>query len=716
MKRGAFSSLLLGAFVLGGVAHAEDSNRPGPVAEGKTLGEVKVSSEREIPYAARRASAATKTDASLLETPMSVQVVPREVMDDQQVIGIKDAVQNISGVMSAEYEWYDYVQIRGFSNGYAGNYRNGLQLQAITGLDMALVDRIEVVKGPASMLYGRIDPGGLVNLVTKRPQGEKALSVQQQFGSYGQLRTTVDATGRVNEDGTLLYRLIGAYSEADSFMDHVQKRNAVGAAYLSWKPSAAFELNLNFEAQNNRFMDTEDQGIPIIGNRVPRVSRDSYYGDPVNWDIPNRQSRTLLGFDWTLALNDRWKITQRLHWDQRDEQQLTFWFNGMSGPTTLSRGVWFVHPERETIATNIDLLGDVEIGGMRHRLLFGLDWFRFTSDWHGFSGTTPVVPDIDIFRPTYGISASALKGLAENWFYRDHDEWHGFYVQDQISLSNHWELLIGGRYDWARTGNGFDATSLSAARDALDLKNEEAFSPRVGILYKVNPATSFYASYSESFGSNNGRSATGSLFDPQRGKQYEVGAKAQLLGGRLTSSAVLFDLEKSNILTADLSTPDPSDQTPLGKVRSKGLEVDVSGQVSKHVSLIGSYTYDDASITKDNNGNEGNRHPNVPLHSGSLWAKFDSAPGGAEGWEAGGGVYLRGKREGNNANTWQLPGYGRVDAMIGYRTRVAGKKLSTQLNVQNLFDKVYVDRGGFGGTVAKYGSPRTFLGSIKVDF
>ncbi len=170
-------------------------------------------------YSVTNAKSATKTDTKILETPFSIQVVPRELMDDQQAVTVKDAIKNVSGIVSSAYSYYDFIQLRGFANTQASVYYNSLQLQSIGGLETALLDRIEVVKGPASMLFGRIDPGGLVNLVSKKPQADFAASVQQQIGEDGFFRTTGDVTGKLTEDGKVLYRLVGAYTDADSFMN-----------------------------------------------------------------------------------------------------------------------------------------------------------------------------------------------------------------------------------------------------------------------------------------------------------------------------------------------------------------------------------------------------------------------------------------------------------------------------------------------------------------
>jgi len=665
-------------------------------------------------YAEKEASAGTKSEIPLNETPMSIQVVSRGAMDDLQVVGLKEGISYVSGVVPAGYAYYDSVQIRGFTNGAAANFRDNLQLQAITGFDMALVEQIEVVKGPAAMLYGRIEPGGLVNLVTKRPQEKAAVSLQQQVGDFGFLRTTADATGKVTSDGTLLYRLVGSYSQSDSFIDYVQEDNVVGGAYLTWRPDDRFELQLDLERQNNRFMDTEDQGIPIIGNRAAPVPRNRYFGDPVNWDIPNEQDRTLLAANWTYRIDDSWSLTQRAHWQTLDGQQLTLWDGGFDGVDTITRGIWFVKPERETAATNIDLAGDVKLGGMRHRLLVGVDWFNHTTSFHGYSDIdSSVVPPISLTNPTYGVSAAAIRALPENFFFATEEGWIGVYVQDQISLTDSLELLVGGRYDWAEDGNGFSSTSLAEADSILELADDKAFSPRVGLLYKISPDFSVYGSFSRSFGSNNGRSATGERLDPEEGEQLELGFKSSLMDDALTITASVFELTKSNVLTPDLSTPDPDDSTTLGEVRNRGLELDIAGQITPNLSLIAGYAYSDATITRDNSGIEGNRMFNVPRNAASVWAKYDVDPGATSGLELGVGLRVIGERQGDDANSWQMPGYERVDAMAGYRMRFGDVPVKLQVNVENLLDETYIDRGSFN---AKYGAPRTVIGSLRVDF
>lgn len=673
---------------------------PAPAAAASAA-EVKhtitVIGQREAGYRTVPTPASTKSDVQLIETPMAVQVVPREVLNDQRALTIKDAVRNVSGVIEAAYDYYDFVQIRGFDNASA-NYRNGLQVPNATAADLAAVERVEVVKGPSSMLYGRIEPGGLVNRVMKQPMAPSAINGQLQFGQFDLKRATLDATGQLDADGRWLGRAVGAVTRQGSFQRHVKRATEVAYGALTWRPSTRFEMNLNLDLQNHRFVDTEDIGVPIIGTRPVNVPRDSFYGDPVAWDLPNDHRRRLLGLDWTWQIDEQWKLTQRLHIDRRKEQQFTVWFAGFDGVSTLERGLWFVQNERRGEATNLDLTGDLQLGGLRHRVLLGVDAYRFHADWRGFSDVTAELPPIDIFAPTYGARADVLRALPENFTFASRERWTGLYAQDQITLDDRWQVLVGGRFD--------DATT--------DGETDRAFSPRLAVLHRVNPQTSLYASFAKSFGSNNGRSATGGRIDPQQARQFELGAKHVSVDGRLTATAALFHLTKTNEQTDDPSTADPNDVIAIGEVRSQGLELDVQGQVTRHMNLIATYTLTDARITRHNDGTQGNWLANVPRHAASLWARFDSAPGATTGWEAGAGVFARGQRQGDRANSWQLPGYARVDTMLRWRTALGAQKVSAQLNVDNLFDRTYFDRGQ-GGTGAKYGKPRAASVTVSVD-
>jgi iron complex outermembrane recepter protein len=711
--------------------------KAGPAEKVAELATIEVKDEAVTPYIAKRSSAGTKTDTPLLETPMAIQVIPREIIDDRQSRTALDAAKNVSGVQTEPGAVYDQFLLRGFGSGYGVAYRNGMKLEGVGGaVNSAFVDHVEVIKGPASMLYGRIEPGGFVNVVTKKPQADSAFSVQQQVGSWGQFRTTVDATGKVNEDGSVLYRVIGAYDKADSYIDFAHRDNKAVAAYFAFKPSARFEANLNLEYYDDKQTHPRDGGIPVIGNRPANLPRNFSLSDPLAWSkFPYTANRTLLGFDWTYALNDSWKVSQRFHYNKSSGDYASISERGagsFNGTDTIQRYFYSNPVDRETFNTNLEISGKFATGDIKHNLLIGMDYFSYHDVWSGggLARAAQGIPDLNIHNPVYGnINFATLQAevnrASQNVIWKNQRENLGIYLQDQIDLGNRWQVLLSGRFDKAtgrvpKTYGWYTDKTCYPNCTGSPLVEEPKisdFSPRLGVLYKLSNAASVYASYTESFGLNNGFSASGSPFPPQKGVQYELGVKANLFDGRVTTSATLFELYKRNIKTPDLANPMLSVVT--GEVRSRGLELDIAGQVTKHISVIGNYTYNDVIITKDNtvgaNATQGNRWAGVPLHSSSWWAKYDTAPGASEGWAFGLGVYMNGQRQGNNTNTWQLPGYGRVDAMLAYRTKVGNKLVTTQLNVDNLFDKKYWT--GIGtSTYAYYGAPRSAMGSIKVDF
>lgn len=693
-----------------------------PAEKVAQLATIEVKSEIESNYVARRATTGTKTEVPLHETPVAVQVVPREVMDDQQVISVKEAAKNVSGVLPSTYQFYEAYTIRGFDTG-TNVYRNGFRQPSFSDQQTANVEQVEILKGPAAVLYGRIEPGGMVNVVTKRPLDHAYYSIQQQIGSYDLLRTTVDATGPVTEDGSLLYRVNIARQTNDSFVDFVTNENTFVAPSLTWRPSSQFELNLDYEYQRRTYVHfgTNGGGVPAIGDRPADIPRSRYIGDPsISVNHPNRQDRDYIGFDWTYALNDNWKLKHRFGYTAVD------YFTHYAGARALNEATGVLtqtlqgaFQDRKSYATNLDLVGEITSGEIRHQLLFGIDYFHLEQNYVGL-GLNPVrvpISSINIFNPVYGDNASLVKSTPDDSYFIRKEYWTGIYFQDQMRFGDNWHLLVGGRFDNASHGTGSDYViggSLDTAWSKLAMRNDKSFSPRIGLLYKPMPWLSLYGNYVESFGTNNGVSASGEAFDPQKAKQYEVGAKSELLNGRLIGTLALFDITKTNILTADPNNP--TFRIPIGEARSRGVELDIAGRIGQNWTVIGNLTYDDAKVTKDNSGLQGKLLPGVPSRSGSIWAKYDTGSASAEGFSFGAGVFLRSQRQGDARNTFQLPGYGRVDALAAYRFKSFGSKLATaQLNIQNLFDKTYFDHSG-GRLNSYYGEPRTVTASLRIQF
>ena len=688
-------------------------------------------------YQPIRAFAATKTDTPLLETPVAVQVIPKSVLEDKQIVSMQEAVKFASGVQppQSSFLYYDTFIVRGLQTGN-NIFRNGLKLTAVMGTaDMAFVNRIEIAKGPSSMIYGRVWPGGMVNIVTKSPQTESAVSLQQQVGSWNAYRTTVNATGAIDSDKTAAYRLMAVYDKGDSFIDFQHHDNKAVAAYLSWSPSARLKTNLQLEYydQKGASMGSYTQQVPIIGARPANLPRNWTQNDPVVWStFPDTVERLNVAFDWTYTLDEQWKLTHRFNYFKLDENQSYITYQAFNAATgMLSRKFSYLPATRTGYSTNFDLTGEFSTGNVRHKLLVGLDWFWTDFVLKGYNEGTTLnrIPALNIHAPVYGnIDVPKMQNYFNsalaNVFTKSQMEDTGLYLQDQMSLNEKWEVLLGGRYDMAKDAGVLVAGTTSAPcfPNCTGVANpnyptDRHFSPRAALLYKLDKDSSIYGSYSESFDNTNltSRSFDGTPFSPQTGEQYELGVKANLFGGKLATSATLFELRQRNILT-----PDPNHtgfSVSTGEVRSHGLELDLAGQMSDHVSLIGSYTYNPTKVTKDNTvgaaNTIGKQFVGVPEQSASLWAKYDAAPGSVEGFTLGLGFYLSGQRQINTTNTAQIPGYGRLDAMIGYRTRINGKQVTAQLNVQNLADKTYFEYGG--ATYAQYGAPRNVMASIKLD-
>ena len=687
-------------------AEPEAQSAAGPVEQEEMM----VRGVATSGYNVLNASTATKTDTPIMDTPVSIQIVPKRVMIDQQAIFISDALKNVSGVQRQNNYGtsYDNFIVRGFSTA-TSTYRNGL-LQTNFGFETTNLQQIEVLKGPAAVLYGRIEPGGLINLVTKRPQEQPYYAIQQQFGSYDLYRTTAEATGPMSADGSLLYRLDFAYQNSDSFQDFVFLDRVFVSPSLTWRPTDNLEFNLTYEYQDDDLNFAN--GIPALG-RSPAPIPISFSSD--DGDDFYKQDRNLVEFNWSYEFIDDWKLTNRFMSYFADFDQLdVIGFGSVdANDPIMERYLWNVAQERNTYTTNLDLTGSFDTWGARHDILVGFDYYRFEQEARGVC--CPAVAPINIFNPVYGIvdEAAISAATGENYFFTSKNDWYGVYFQDQVSLWDKLHLLAGGRYNWTEAGTGFSRTSLTDAQPRTVAVNK--FNPRVGLVYQPWPWLSVYGNYVESFGRNNGRPAPGEApFSPEEGTQYEGGIKTEFWNGRLTSTLAFYHLTKTNVLTSD--PVNPRFQRAIGKARSQGIELDIAGQVTDGMNLIASYAFTDARITSDNRGNQGHRLPNVAEHTASFWTTYELT----DRITVGSGVFVASNKEGDPQNSFELPGYARWDMMAAYRFEVAKSRLTAQLNVNNILDKKYYESvntndGAPRGQILA-AEPLTVLGSIRLEY
>jgi len=714
-----------------------------PVEIEVQLSTIEVKGEVDGGYVAKRASTGTKTDTPIHETPVSIQVVPREVMDDQKATTIKEALENVSGVRAQPSlgGTAGYL-IRGFRT--SNIYRNGLlttQGSSLGDFDAANLESIEVVKGPAQ-LYGRTEPGGLINLNTKRGLDAPYAMIEQSVGSYDFYRTQWDVGGPVSQDGRWQYRFSGAWQDNESFRDFVSADRLLVNPSVTWRPAPGTDITLDVEYQKKHAL--ADFGIPVIGTRPAPIPISRNLGDP-NTPIGDQES-LMIGFEINHALNDAWAIHQRFLYTDTDSVN-TFVnpapaFNAATALNQatgiLQRNIFQQQSHQKVYSASLDLTGKLNLGAVTHDLLVGVDYYRshnlYGSDGHWVAPNPALAIDIFNPGPSYGIpqsvfDATLLTSSTATPRSDVYNQWHGVYLQDQIKIDR-LHLMLGGRYDWAETGRGraTRAAGFAGATDALFnsnpslIRKDSGFSPRVGVLYELRDDLSVYGTWTTSFGANNAPAVNGATFDPQVGEQYELGLKAQMFDSRLVGTLAAYQLTKDNILVADLSTADPNDRI-ANKQRSKGIELDVTGRITQKLSLIAGYAYTDTEVLEDHaagSPTKGNMLSNVPRHSGSVSAKYQFD--GQHGFSVGGGAYMAGARQVDLANTAQMPGYVRVDAFVAYGGwKLAGSRITAQLNLRNLFNTKYYESTDPNSNVAPRlgvypGAPFSAVASLRAEF
>jgi len=670
-------------------------------------------------YALPDAISAMKTDTPIMETPFSVQVVPKEVIRDQQVYSVEKAVQNVAGVtpFPSNGGLHDQFVIRGFSNDSL--YRDGFLLPSVLGggtskRDPANVERFEVLKGPASVLFGRTEPGGIINLVTKKPQASSYYSLQQQFGSYDFYRTTLDATGAITSDDALLYRANLAYQNAGSFTDFVNSDRVFFAPVLTWNISPATQVNL--EVEYLHFNEKANPGIPpIIGaadfgipsvNRPAPVNRSLFVGEPGH--NANNGDRTLVGFNWTHAFNEDWKLLHRFTSEFLDyNTQGLFFYPGADPDGTLYRSFNDGYGETSQRYYNtLNLTGKFDTGPVKHSILLGYDFFQLDDKMTNIC--CAFAPAFNIFSPRYNNGSLVQDTVNDpNVFVSNLNftqTWNGLYAQDQMEVYKGIFIMGGMRWDSAQVYN--NSLNLTASDDSR-------VNPRAGVLFRPIKWLSLYGSYSQNFGpSNSFFSTDGGKQAPQTANQWELGAKTEFFDGRLNATLAFYDLTKNN-----LPAPDPLNPLltrTIGQAQTRGMEFEVQGEILPGWRVIGAYAYlPDATI---NTGiNAGNRLFLAPEHSGSLWTTYEFEQGAFQGLKFGSGVNGVSQRQGDEANDYQLPGYVTWNLMLGYGLKVGPTRVSAQLNIDNLIDKTYY-AGSNSTYQIQFGAPRTFLGSLRVEY
>ncbi len=666
--------------------------------------EITVTADREQTnsYRVPNSSTATKTDTPLRDIPQSIQLVPQQVIRDQGANQLKDVVRNVSGVIRADdfAGTGDGFAIRGFQspNILRDGFRGSQFVSAFSSLaEPANVEQVEVLKGPASVLYGTLEPGGIINIVTKKPLSDPYYSAEFSVGSFSFYQPQFDLSGPLNRKKSLLYRLNGVYENSSSFRDFTQIERYFIAPVLSWQISDQTKLtfNLNYVNDERPF----DNGLVAFGDGVADLPISRRLGEPGDF---RRYKNLGLGYLLEHSFSADWKIRNTFRADFSDVETQAFRPRGLDETTgILEREFRTTEGQRRSFSLQTDLTGQFKTGSIDHQLLLGIELNRIQEDESG-RRIRPFAP-IDIFNPVYGAPIPANPPVFFDTAVRL--DALGIYLQDQITLLENLKALVGGRFDAIRnetTDNLFAETVT---------QTDTAFSPRVGIVYQPIEPVSLYASYSRSFAPNVGFvDLDNNPLPPERGTQFEAGIKAELIPGRLSSTLAIYDLTKTNVAITDPRDEDFS--IAAGKIKSQGIELDVSGEILSGWKIIGSYAYTNARVTE---GDEflptGNRPASIPRHSASLWSTYEIQSGTLQGLGFGAGLFYVGERQGDFENTFRLPGYVRTDAALFYRH----DNWRVSLNIQNLFDIRYFEVAEFRENVQP-GTPLSLVGKVSIQF
>ncbi len=671
-------------------------------------------------YVARRSATATKTGTPILDTPQAINVIGRKEIEDRQAQTLTQALQYTPGVIGQYGNTdlrVDWLTVRGF---VPGRYLDGLRLPfGARGYSQPRIEpygleRIELLKGPSSGLYGQNSPGGLLNLVSKRPSSVPLGEIQLQTGSFGRVQGAFDLSGPIDPDGRILYRLTGLARTTGTQVDFLEEDRVFIAPSVTFRPDSDTSLTIL-----SQYLKIDSPGggapqaLPTLGtlyaNPLGRIPTRRFIGEP-NYDR-FRLEQGFVGYAFEHRFNDVWTVRQNLRFSHVDtDTQRVQGIALGADRRTLSRYAW-AFPERANLF-NIDNQAEARFhtGPFAHTLLIGLDYLR--EDARYDESQLRIVPSINVFAPVYAntvtrppVGTRITQGRNQT----------GLYAQDEIRIGG-FTLTLSGRQDWADAVTRTRTVATGATTQVR--QDDAAFTGRVGLSYLFDGGLAPYVSYATSFLPTSGTNRLGSTFAPTTGEQIEAGIKAQPVGTNLLITGAVFDLTQQNVLT-----PDSSDfrfNTQAGEARVRGVELEAKASLTDSLDLIASYAAMRSEFTRANANAAGtsivgNELPFVPRHQAAAWLDYTVRTGPWAGFGFGAGVRYIGTSVGDNANLYRIPVVTLVDAAIrydfGYRYP-ALKGVDLAVNATNLFDKTYVTTC-IAATGCYYGNRQTILATLR---
>ncbi len=676
----------------------------------------------------------TKTDTPLREVRQSVSVIERREMDLRGVRNLNEATRYTAGVLPESQgidNRVDDLYIRGFD---AGSFGANVMLDGLrapsdsslswnrTSFNTWNLERVEVLKGPSSVLYGQLAPGGMVNQVSKLPTLGEEQVVQLQVDGHGRRQTAFDLGG-ANGDENVLWRLVGLYGDGATQIKHTDHEQwFIAPSATMYFNNHATRLTLHGLYQKDRGGSTF-QFLPYQGTVVPAaegyIKNTTFLGEP-DWNTYNRDIWTA-GWQLEHQFNDAWKFSQNARYTHVDSLYRATVGNGVRGAALTNLNTLIggrilnrraVQGEGDSDAQTIDtrIEGKFGTGPLTHTMIAGFDWQK--TDWtflRQAATVSPAVIAINVYDPVY-THYDFEPTLAKQMSTRETDSQYGVYLQDQIALDR-WRFTLGGRQDWTRMD------SLNRLTGVRQVTRDEAFTGRAGVTYLFDNGLAPYFSYSESFQPTGGTTRAGSAFKPTTGTQWEAGLKYEPrhIDGMITLSA--YELSQQNVLTADpLNEADEAYQVQTGKVRVRGVELEGRITPLRGLSVIGAVTRMDSKVVRNNDGYAGNRMIRVPEWMGSMWVDYTFHGGPLAGLGMGAGVRYVGATYGDLANNLHIPAYTLFDAALRYDAgKIGGMNLQLALNGSNLADKRYVATCS-AATSCYYGTGRTVMATARLSW
>ncbi|MEK1835448.1 MAG: TonB-dependent siderophore receptor [Pseudomonas sp.] len=646
-------------------------------------------------YVATRTAAGTKTDTALVEAPRSISVATRQQMEDRGVQNIDDAVRYMPGIVASSYgsdTRADWLLVRGFE---PTQFLDGLPLPkgvyANPKQETWNLDRLALLRGPASSVYGQTPPGGLLDMVSRRPSAESSHEIQLQYGSDNHRQISFASTGKIDDEGRFTYGLSGVLRDSGTQIDHIDNKRYNIAPSLTWNidPDTKFTLLTQFTRDDTGITS---QFLPVQGTKIHSplgdISHHKNLGDP-DWEYYDR-TYYALGYAFEHRLNDVWQFKQNLRYTKSDLsfQALTpgaYPFTQVDAEGNVGRSSTSVDEDISQFAVDNNFQGDFATGDIRHTLLIGLDHQRTNTNYTSIFGDGLTT---NVNNPIYG--QPIVRPSRSTAFY-DYDQktyQTGLYVQDQMALDQ-WRLTLGGREDWIHTG-----TKFFNKGDATNTERDKKFSGNAAISYVFDSGFVPYLSYAESFQPTSKATASPTeSFKPTEGKQWELGIKYQPPGSNTLLTAAVYNLTQKNVSVTTTNSDNVSITSQTGEVKVKGLELEAVSDVTDNLKVIAAYTLAKSEVQKGDF--KGNRLQLMPNQQASLWADYTWHNGVLDGFGIGAGARYTGNTYGDQGNTWlgKADAYTVFDAAVHYdlgRLDNSLKGASLALNATNLFDKDYI--------------------------